>query len=72
MWGPDDTAVLEKVPLKYMTIHVSGSHVPNFKISPPSNVATTLLLELGPGPTEVNGETVTEYFENGARPEIIV
>ena len=61
-----------KVPLKYLIIHASGSHVLNFKFSPPSNVATTLLLELGPGPTEVNGETVTEYFENGASPEIIV
>ena len=40
--------------------------------SPPSSVATTLLLELGPGPADVNGETVTEYFENGARPDIIV
>ena len=60
--------------LKYLIICASGPQFPYFNvdISPPSNVATTLLLELGPGPTEVNGETVTEYFENGASPDIIV
>ena len=34
---------------------------------PPSRVDTTFLLELGPGPTEVKGETVTVYLEKGER-----
>ena len=41
-------------------------------ILPPSRVETMFLEEVGPGPILLNGLTMTSYFVNGVKFDIIV